>query len=507
MIRKLPKLVKQIARLQLPAPSSSNLRSVAGQPRPKNLAALDALLVVVPADRREAAAELQRLPEAPRWQALHAREPALAQTVRATTLGNDGQTQAVLGYARPAASAFERLSLAGRMLRELAMLRPRRIGILVALPDAARAEWYEALLSAIHTHSFALPDFRQTAARRWEIRAITLFAAPRLPLARTAATVTATNRIRWLTALPPNVLTATRYRRLLQAVARRQRLQFSWYGERALQQLGAGAFLAVSRGNNARTAGIARLVYRGRRTRGPSDVALVGKGVLFDTGGTNLKPHKYMLEMHTDMSGSAVALATLLALAELRAPLQVEAWLAITENNIGPDSYRPQDVVQAANGTTIQVIHTDAEGRMVLADTLALAARGKPRLIMDFATLTGSCVHALTERYSGVFSNRVEWLQLLTSAGGDSGERVWPFPLDEDFDSDIESRIADVRQCAVDGAGDHILATRFLRRFVPETIPWVHVDLAAATRKEGLAHVPSEITGFGARFALQWLLK
>jgi leucyl aminopeptidase len=213
-----------------------------------------------------------------------------------------------------------------------------------------------------------------------------------------------------------------------------------------------------------------------------------------------------MLDMHTDMSGSAVALATLVALATQRVAVNAAAWLAITENNIGPVAYRPQEVVRAMNGTTIQVIHSDAEGRMVLADTLALAARNKPALMMDFATLTGACVAALTERYSGVLSNRSELHAALVAAGVASGERVWPFPLDADFDSDIESKVADVRQCAIEGMGDHILATRFLKHFVPDTIPWVHVDLAAATRTGGLGHVPTDVTGFGARFALQFLM-
>ena len=119
-----------------------------------------------------------------------------------------------------------------------------------------------------------------------------------------------------------------------------------------------------------------------------------------------MKPFKSMLDMHTDMQGSAVALGALAALAELGVPYGVEAWLAITENRASATAYKPQDVVRAANGTTIQVIHTDAEGRMALADTLALAAREKPALIVDYATLTGSCISALTERYAGVFSNR-----------------------------------------------------------------------------------------------------
>ena len=214
-----------------------------------------------------------------------------------------------------------------------------------------------------------------------------------------------------------------------------------------------------------------------------------------------------MLDMHTDMSGSAVALATLVALAELRAPLAADAWLAITENHIGPRAYQPQEVVRAANGVTIQVIHTDAEGRMVLADTLALAGRTRPRFMIDFATLTGACVYALTERMSGVFTNRPALVPTLLDAGRASGERVWNFPFEEDYDADLESKVADVMQCAVDGKGDHILATRFLSRFVPEDIPWAHVDLSSATRSGGLAHVTTDVTGFGVRFALELLLR
>jgi leucyl aminopeptidase len=162
--------------------------------------------------------------------------------------------------------------------------------------------------------------------------------------------------------------------------------------------------------------------------------------------------------------------------------------------------------VRAVNGVTIQVIHTDAEGRMALADTLALAGRSRPRFMLDFATLTGACVHALTDRMSGVFTNRAALEPLLVRAGRASGERVVCFPMDADFDADIDSKIADVLQCAVDGKGDHIIAARFLQRFVPEGIAWAHVDLAAATRHGGLAHVTTDITGFGVRFALDLLL-
>jgi leucyl aminopeptidase len=152
------------------------------------------------------------------------------------------------------------------------------------------------------------------------------------------------------------------------------------------------------------------------------------------------------------------------------------------------------------------VIHTDAEGRLVLADTLVLAGREKPALIIDYATLTGACVAALTHRYSGIFGNRPAMMEAAVEAGRACGERVWPFPMDEDFDEALESRVADVLQCAIDNDGDHILAARFLQRFVPGEIPWLHIDLSASHNKGGLAHVPSAQTGFGVRLTLAMLL-
>jgi leucyl aminopeptidase len=499
--------------MTLPDCTLAVLRRRRTLPSERRAAALDALIVLtLPND----AAFLRRLPEPGRWQGLQRRDVAAAMSSRSTTLSNERQTFAQLAYVKPGASSFERLSMAGKLLRELAARKPGVVGILVNGAVADAALWYEALLTAAWTESFALPVYRSRRGHPWRLDALELYAAPALDLERIAASARAGNLVRALTAMPPNKLDASAYRRLLQQLARRHRLGFTWYSQARLQRLGAGAFLAVARGNGARTAGIARLRWRGRNvasrrpggnlTGGSPDVALVGKGILFDTGGINLKTHRSMLDMHTDMAGSAVALACLVALAELQAPMAVDAWLAISENNIGPTAYRPQEVVRASNGTTIQVIHTDAEGRMVLADTLALAARTHPRLTIDFATLTGACVHALTERYSGVFSNRAQLGAALVAAGASSGERVWNFPLDEDFDSDLESPTADIMQCSADGKGDHILAARFLKRFIGDDNPWVHVDLSSATRRGGLGHVATEITGFGVRFTLELLL-
>ena len=472
--------------------------------RTRTADSLDVVLAIVTLPL--AAGALAELPQNARWRELHGRSAAKSGTVRTTLLANRRHTLAVLGYLKKDASPFERLTLAGRMLKEAAAREPQTVGL--ATPAAGSHAVLESLLAATLTHAFTLPSFRAAAGPR-RIGRVVLLGAPDLDPRYEEAVGAGTNLVRWLTALPPNVLDARAYRAALTQLARAHSLKLRWLDERTLKRLGANAFLAVSAANQEAGAGIAHLSYRPARIAAGARpaVALVGKGIIFDTGGVNLKTHRSMLDMHTDMSGSAVALATLIALAELRAPFAADAWLAITENRIGPHGYKPQDVIRAANGVTIQVIHSDAEGRMVLADTLALAGRTRPRFMIDFATLTGACVYALTERMSGVFTNREALVPKLIEAGRVSGERVWNFPFAEDYDADIESKVADVVQCAVEGKGDHIHATRFLARFVPQETPWAHVDLASATRAGGLAHVATEVTGFGVRFALELLLR
>ncbi|MGB5354836.1 MAG: M17 family metallopeptidase, partial [Woeseia sp.] len=309
-----------------------------------------------------------------------------------------------------------------------------------------------------------------------------------------------------LTSLPPNKLDAPAYCALLKTLARQQGCEYKKYCVAELQKKGAGAFLAVAQGNEDDSAAIVRLRYRpGKKVKKPV-LSLVGKGIIFDTGGTNLKPFNSMLDMHIDMGGSAVAVGSLLAITEMRLPQAVDCWLAITENRTGPRAYKSQDVVTAANGKTIQTIHTDAEGRMALADTLHFASEDKPGLMIDYATLTGACVNAVTTRYSGVFTNRPDLHPKLKRAGRESGERVWPFPVDKEFLEELISETADIKQCSPSGGGDHIIAATFLNEFVGKDIPWVHVDLSACLRKGGLGHIPTNITGFGVRFTMNLLL-
>ncbi|ARO87523.1 peptidase M17 [Nitrosospira lacus] len=307
---------------------------------------------------------------------------------------------------------------------------------------------------------------------------------------------------RELTVLPPNELTPRLYRRRAKKLAASEGWKYQEFDVKALRKMGAGAFVAVAQGSDPEDAAIVHLQRRIKRAH--KTVALVGKGICFDTGGHNLKPPRYMHGMHEDMNGSAVALGILLAATRADLPVNIDCWLAIAQNHISPRAYKQNDVITALNGTTIEIIHTDAEGRMVLADTLTLAGRQKPDVMIDFATLTGSMHVALGSRYSGVFSNREELAQKALAAGKSSGERIWTFPMDADYDGELESRIADVKQCTLEGEADHILAARFLSRFV-DNVSWLHMDLSASSNKDGLGAVGSDVTGFGVAWGIEML--
>ena len=307
---------------------------------------------------------------------------------------------------------------------------------------------------------------------------------------------------RELTVLPPNELTPGQYRSRIKKLATHHNWQHEEFDMKALRKMGAGAFVAVAQGSDPEDAAIVHVSYKHPKAK--QTVALVGKGICFDTGGHNLKPSRYMHNMHEDMNGSAVALGILLAATQNKLPVNLDCWLALAQNHIGPKAYKQNDVVTALNGTTIEIMHTDAEGRMVLADTLTLASRKKPDLMIDFATLTGSMAMALGARYSGVLGNRDELVQRAVSTGKQSGERLCAFPLDEDYETALDSKVADIKQCTLDGEADHILATRFLKRFVNDT-PWLHVDLSASRCEGGLGIVSTEVTGFGVAWGLAML--
>ncbi|MBL8510554.1 MAG: leucyl aminopeptidase family protein, partial [Betaproteobacteria bacterium] len=309
---------------------------------------------------------------------------------------------------------------------------------------------------------------------------------------------------RSLTLRPANDLTPKQYRADIATLAKQQGWQRKEYPYATLRKMGAGAFCAVAQGSDHTDAAIVHLSYRptGAKSGKASPIALIGKGICMDTGGHGLKPAKSMYGMHEDMAGSAVVLGIMAAATAMKLPVPLDAWLAISQNHIGPKAYHPGDVVTALNGTTIEVVHTDAEGRMVLADTLTLAARQKPRAMIDFATLTGAMVYALGTRQCGIFTNREALAAEAVTCGQHSGERISVLPLDADYDEELESKVADVKQCLIAGEADAIYAARFLHRFVDNT-PWVHLDLSAYRHDGGLGAIAGDVNGFGVAWGVE----
>jgi len=471
----------------------------------KSLETIDQLLLLLP--ERVPTAVWNRLPQGNKLRSLLRRRVAGSVPALQTRLDNKRQTLVVAGTLDVHASAFEQLTLARKLVASATTEKAGCLGIaILGFDDDVAAALCRNVVAAALAAAFRLPAFRRepTVGKIRSIRVVGL--AETVDLERVRAEAAGNNLARWLTAMPPNKLDAAAYAELVQALAKDYGWQYKRFGSKELAAMGAGAFLAVAQGNDNDSASIVRLRYRPGAKSADADISLVGKGIIFDTGGTNLKPFQLMLEMHGDMQGSAVALGTLLAMSRLALPVAADCWLAITENRIGPRAYKSQDLIVAANGKTIQTIHTDAEGRMALADTLVFASRANPGLIIDYATLTGSCINAITTRYCGVFTNREAWHPRLRRSGQACGERVWPFPIGREFLEDLESEVADLMQCSVKGTGDHILAGSFLGEFVENDVPWIHIDLSASNHKSGLGHVPTEVTGFGVRYTMSLIL-
>ena len=471
----------------------------------KSLESCDQLLLILPS--KPAASHFGQLPQGSKIHEVMRKSKPDSTPAFTTRLANKKQTLLVAGTLDKDASAFDQLSLGRQLVAAACGQKAGSLGIcVVGFGKAEQAVIFNNMLAAALAAAFAMPAYKSKQSPP-TIKSLRLIGADEsIDTSRTEAEAKGNNLARWLATMPPNKLDAVGYTDLIRKMGKDHAWSFKRLGTKELSKLGAGAFLAVAQGNDNDSACIIRLRYRPGQKNAKADLSLVGKGIIFDTGGTNLKPFQSMLDMHGDMQGSAVALGSFLTITELQLPLAVDCWLAITENRTGPNAYKSQDVITAANGKTIQTVHTDAEGRMALADALVLASRDKPGIIFDYATLTGTCVSAITTRYSGVFTNRPSLHPHLKRTGRESGERVWPFPIGKEFMEDLRSETADFMQCSPKGAGDHILAASFLSEFVENDIPWVHMDLSASDNDGGLAHVGSKFTGFGVRYTMSVIL-
>ncbi len=297
---------------------------------------------------------------------------------------------------------------------------------------------------------------------------------------------------------PPSHSTPRRIAQVAQEVADRHGLAIRVLDEGEIEREGLGGLLGVSRGSDEPP----RLIELTYEPEGGADkaIALVGKGITFDSGGLSLKPAAGMMTMKTDMSGAAAVLGAMSTVTTVKPAVKVVGIICATENLPGPKATKPGDVLKARNGKTMEVLNTDAEGRLVLADGLSLAVEAGVDAIVDVATLTGACVVALGNEFAGLMTNNDEFGQVVRSAADRAGENVWPLPLPKQYRKHIDSEIADIKNIgAAGGAAGALSAGLFLKEFVGET-PWVHLDIAGPARSESDdAYIAKGGTAFGTR--------
>jgi leucyl aminopeptidase len=314
----------------------------------------------------------------------------------------------------------------------------------------------------------------------------------------------AVNFARDLVNCPPNDLTASQLADQAAARARLVGIECKVWDKKAIEKLGMPLLLAVNRGSYEEPRFI-HMIYKPKHAAANLPrVVFVGKGLTFDSGGLCLKPAASMLDMKCDMAGAAATIATVTAAAELGLQVEVHGVIGSTDNMTGGNAYRPGDVFPSRDGKTVEIINTDAEGRLVLADALAYARELKPTYLIDHATLTGASMVALGSYRAGMFANDDQLLELYKQAAETTGEQFWPMPLDEDLREELKSSIADLKHTG-SRMGGAISAALFLREFVGDS-RWAHLDIAGpAFLEKAQGTSPKGGTGFGVLTALQFL--
>lgn len=326
--------------------------------------------------------------------------------------------------------------------------------------------------------------------------------AARGPLAAGVAVAEGQRLTRRLAMLPGNICTPDYLARTARDIAKRHRLTVKVFGRRDLQRMKMGSFLAVAQGT-VQDPKLIVLEYKGGR-RGEAPVALVGKGLCFDSGGISIKPAAGMEAMKFDMSGAAGVLGAMEAIARMKLRINVVGLVGSTTNMLGGEAMKPGDVVRASNGKTIEIQNTDAEGRLVLADVLTYAQRYRPQACVDAATLTGACVVALGNTTVGVLGNDQAVVDEVLSAGRRGGEVGWQLPMFDEYKELIKSDVADMRNIGGRGAGT-ITAALFLAEFA-EGMPWVHLDVAGTAYSEtDLVVMPKGPTGTPVRTFVEFV--
>ena len=362
----------------------------------------------------------------------------------------------------------------------LRLLKERILSATICMPQLSQhtAHWQlQHMVLLIENKRYQLVDFKSKNSRINSLESIVFF----LPGAE-QSTIEASQHIaesirftRTLANLPANICTPTYLgKQAIELAKHHQSMQCKILDKEDIKQLGMGALLAVSQGSSEPPQFI-EINYQGGGDTPP--VVLVGKGITFDSGGLSIKPADAMCEMKYDMAGAASVLGTLNACALLKLPINVIGLIACAENMLNGEAVKPGDIITSMSGQTVEIINTDAEGRLVLADALTYAERFKPRFVIDIATLTGAVIVALGSVSSGFMTNDEELAQLIVTAARESEDKAWRLPLDKAYQEALESPLADMVNATFDRTAGSITAACFLSRFT-EKYRWAHLDIA-----------------------------
>ena len=381
---------------------------------------------------------------------------------------------------------------AGAATRALAGTTSAVVALPAADASAARAVAEGALLGA-----YRFTAFRSGDAGKAPLAEVLLPGADEPTVAQATAVAAAVARARDWVNTPAGDLAPAELAAQMVDAAHAVGIDVEVLDEDDLAEGGYGGILGVGRGS-ANPPRLVRMTYRPEQST--AHLAVVGKGITFDTGGLSLKPAEAMIGMKTDMAGAAAAASALVAIATMSIPVSVTVYAALAENMPSGTATRPQDVLRMYGGTSVEVLNTDAEGRLVMADALARAGEDAPDLLVDVATLTGACMIALGNRVAGVMSGDDAVAARVKGAADEAGEAVWPLPIPEEMRSKLDSHVADIANIG-NRYGGALQAAAFLKEFVAEGLAWAHLDIAGPARNtEGpYGYTPKGGTGFGVR--------
>jgi len=420
---------------------------------------------------------------------------------------DDGSTVVALGMGNPEEVTVETFRRAGAAFAKAAWNDTRAaIAVLDTAGDVDRGVAAQALAEGAVLAAYRFTKYKNEAkpSKLESLVIVGRGAKVQTGADRGARVAAAVSLARDLVNEPAGAMTPTQLADVATEIAEREGLAITVLDEVAIANEGLGGLQGVAQGSD-QPPRLIEMVYDPPGAR--STIALVGKGITFDSGGLSLKTADGMETMKTDMSGAAAVLATMSVLPALAPKVKVIGILPTTENMPSGTAVKPGDVLKIRNGKTVEVLNTDAEGRLVLADGLSLAVEAGVDAIVDLATLTGACMVALGRKIAGLMGNQDAWIEQVGEAADRAGEKVWPLPLPDSYRKLIDSEVADIRNTGGDRYGGALTAGLFLKEFVGD-VPWAHLDIAGPARsEEDDAYTPKGASGFGVRTLIELLTR